>query len=912
MSKWRSFIEIKRLRYVAMVLGACLGIACPGGPGTVSLVSLNVMPTMPSIAKGTAQQFTAIGTFSDKSTQNLTNLVTWAAVDVSPSTGVASIAASGLASGLKSGQSTISATYMKLSATTVLTVTDVTLTSLGITPVNPTIGIGTSQQFVVKATFSDGTIQDVSNVANWTVSSDVAMINAMGLATGKKAGQTTVSATLMGISASTMLTVTGATIESIAVTPANPSIAKGTKQQFTAIATLSDKNTMDVSTVATWTAVDLSGSGVATISATGLATATEVGSANIVAVYMSASGNTTLTVSNAEVISVAVTPASTSVAKGGKLQFQATATLSDGTTPDVTGSAAWTAVDVAPATDVATIDAAGLATGKNLGSATITATLEGKSATATLTVLTPVVVTIAVSPSTAKIAKGRTQQFTAFATLSDATKVDVSSMASWTAVDVSGSGVANIDSAGLATATAAGSALITAAYEGISSTAELAVDPAEVVEIAVAPSTASIKKGESQQFTATATFSDTTTADITSTATWTALDASGSGIASINAAGLATGTGVGSAKITATSGGVSGTADLSVLPPTVIAVTVSPTTAMIGKGATQQFGALARFSDSSTLDVTNLATWSVADVVGSGIATIDASGLAKGTAIGNAKVTALYEGASGTAELTVTAAVPVSIEIGPAAPMIPRNMILQFQAIMKLSDGTTSDVTASAIWASENPAIAKLTSGGATTGRLIGVAPGTVNINASALGITGQIVATVSDCKVTINEVQVAGARGASDEWFELYNSCPFPLNLNNALIKYRSAAGSTDVDMVVFDAASSIAANGYLLYVGTAYPAGSPRDGTLTGGLAGAGGGLGLVYSREYTGGASTLIVDSVGYGTATNIYIEGTAALAPASGSSIRRLPDGTDTNNNRADFATTTTPTPRASNG
>ena len=72
------------------------------------------------------------------------------------------------------------------------------------------------------------------------------------------------------------------------------------------------------------------------------------------------------------------------------------------------------------------------------------------------------------------------------------------------------------------------------------------------------------------------------------------------------------------------------------------------------------------------------------------------------------------------------------------------------------------------------------------------------------------------------------------------------------------------------------------------------------------------MVYLLGSPGGASNLIVDSVGYGTATNIYVEGTVIAAPASASSIRRRPNGTDTNDNSVDFTVTTTPTPGVTNG
>jgi hypothetical protein len=74
---------------------------------------------------------------------------------------------------------------------------------------------------------------------------------------------------------------------------------------------------------------------------------------------------------------------------------------------------------------------------------------------------------------------------------------------------------------------------------------------------------------------------------------------------------------------------------------------------------------------------------------------------------------------------------------------------------------------------------------------------------------------------------------------------------------------------------------------------------------MSGTGGGVGI---KDGTGA----LIDSVGYGTATNAFVEGTVAAAPAAGESIRRSPDGHDTNVNAADFAIDSTPTPKATNG
>ncbi len=64
-----------------------------------TLQSIAVTPANPSIAKGLTQQFTATGTFSDNSTQNLTAQVTWA----SATTATATINSSGLATALRRG-----------------------------------------------------------------------------------------------------------------------------------------------------------------------------------------------------------------------------------------------------------------------------------------------------------------------------------------------------------------------------------------------------------------------------------------------------------------------------------------------------------------------------------------------------------------------------------------------------------------------------------------------------------------------------------------------------------------------------------------------------------------------------------------------------------------------------------------
>lgn len=903
----RSLLRIKSLSLGVIALLAVISAGCKDSTSDTPIL-LTVTPSQPMIAKGTTQQFAAVGKYADGTTKDLSQQVSWTVADGTSVT----ISGTGLATAVDLGTSTVSASYMGISGVTLITVGAATPVSLNVTPTDPSIAKGTTQQFVAKVTLTDQSVQDVSDQATWTSSDPVVTIDELGLATGADVGEATITASFMQVNATAKLTVTAAVITAITINPSNPSIAKGTTKPFTATATFSDNTTADVSSMATWSVADIApATNVATISTEGLATAKNLGSATVTATMNDKSGTATLTVTSATLTMVTLSPSKPSIAKGTTQPFTATATFTDNSTQDVTATATWTATDVAPATGVATIAATGVATGTGVGDSTITANYMGTTGSTTLSVTAAVVNKIDVSPSSASIAKGTSQQYTATATLSDATTQDVTAAAVWKTTDVTGTGVASIDATGLAIGKSVGTATITATYQGFSSDATLNVNAAVIDTITVEPATATIAKGTAQQFTATATFSDASTQDVTDLATWAAVDVTGTGVASIDSKGLATGTAAGTATITATYMGVSGSAALTVTPANITKVTVEPATAKIGKGATQQFTATATFTDASTQDVTALALWKAVDVTGTNVASIDDAGVATGKSVGTATITATYLGMSGSATLTVTNAVPNSITITPSTLNIPVNMIVQLKATLVYSDATTQDVTTTATWESVNTATATVTGLGANGGRARGIAAGTVVIKATVMGITGQVTANVANCYVSINELMTASVVSASNEFVELYNSCTFDVDLNNMKLLYRAAGGTTDNTYFLWTATKNITAKGYLVYAGSAYPAGSPKDGLLLNGFAGTGGGVGLVYTSTYTGGAKNLIVDSVGYGPANNIYVEGTAAAAPAAGSSICRKPNGTDTNNNSVDFTTTTLPTPRAAN-
>ena len=254
------------------------------GTGTATgLSSIAITPANSSISLGAAQQFTATGTFTGPArTVNVTTSVVWS----SSLTGVATIGntagSQGLASGAGAGTTKIGATLNGVSGSTNLTVTGTSLISIAVTPPSPSIAAGLTQQFVATGTYSDNSTQNLTGSVTWmSATTSVATIAAGGLATGKTAGTSNITASIGGVTSPVdVLTVTPPILESIAVTPAGPSITVGLTQQFTATGTYSDNSTQNLTGSVTWTSGTLS---VATFGAGGLATSVGVGTSNITA-----------------------------------------------------------------------------------------------------------------------------------------------------------------------------------------------------------------------------------------------------------------------------------------------------------------------------------------------------------------------------------------------------------------------------------------------------------------------------------------------------------------------------------------------------------------------------------------------------------------------------------------------------
>lgn len=381
---------------------------------------------------------------------------------------------------------------------------------------------------------------------------------------------------------------------------------------------------------------------------------------------------------------------------------------------------------------------------------------------------TPVLQSLTIQPQNpAEVPAGRTQQFTAIGTYTlppgsnSATEDRPVSGASWTVSNAN----ASIDGNGLATALLEGTVEIGASFDGVSATdtATLTIGPAVLESISIDPSPApNISLGNSQEFTATGTYSDGTTAPVS--VDW---ESSNTGVATVDPAvgdsTTATSVAEGTTTITATSGDLEDSVTLTVGPfePTLASLTVAPDPGISPEGRPLQFTVtaqctMAAFSPTLGACPTQpTVTWSVAnaptETLTSRVARIDAtSGEAVGERVGNAIVTATSGSVSDNAAFNVIAPVVDSITVVLTPSSVALGGTAEATAIATFSNGDTGPIVVDT-WTSTDTGVATLdpTIDSATT-TATSQDVGTTNIVASFDNgfdpdpITGQATLTVT------------------------------------------------------------------------------------------------------------------------------------------------------------------------
>jgi len=443
--------------------------------------------------------------------------------------------------------------------------------------------------------------------------------------------------------------------------------------------------------------------------------------------------NVTVTCAPSPVASVSVAPSSATVPVGQSVQLSATPKDANGNA--LTGRAVtWSSSN----TSVANVDGSGLVTAAAAGSATITATSEGQSGTSSITV-TP--------PAANKFVIGDRVQTT------DVTNIRNAPAVSGTLVGTQPAGAQGTVVGGPVVDVAGDQAIrwqvdFDQGADGWAAEPYLtkAVAVVPVSSVTVSPASATVQVGQTVQLTATP--KDASGNPLTGRAvTWSS---SNTAVASVDGNGLVTGGTSGSATITATSEGQSGTSSITVSGVAVSSVTVTPASANLPVGQTVQLTATPKDANGNPL-TGRMVTWSSSN---NSVASVTSSGLVSGGAAGSATITATSEGQSGTASITVTSVPVASVSVTPTSANVNEGKTVQLTATPK--DGGGNPLSGRTIaWSSSNTAVATVSSSGLVTGKVAGSA----TITATSEGQSGASAITV--VHVPVASVTVSPASGS-------------------------------------------------------------------------------------------------------------------------------------------------------
>jgi uncharacterized protein YjdB len=559
----------------------------------------------------------------------------------------------------------------------------------------------------------------------------VVKIAADGTATGVGVGAAQVTATIGAISASGIVRVVPAGVTRVRIEPDSLVMRPGAVAELAAVA-LDGRGVALTGRAVAWVSSDTT---VAKVAATGTITAVAAGSARVTATVDGVSGTAEVRVLPGVVARVRIEPDSLSLRPGGSGELTAIAYDARGVV--LTGRAvAWTSSHPA----IATVSAAGTVGAVAVGSARVTATVDGVTATAAVRVLAPAplaVVRVRVEPDSAVLNVGGRIDLNAVAL--DAQGVALTGrVVVWSSANA---GVAAVSADGVVTAVAEGSVVVRATVDGVSGSATIHVrapappTPAVVARVRVQPDSAFLNVGARVDLSAVAL--DAQGVALTGrVVVWSTANA---GIATVSPSGVVTAVGEGSVLIRATVDGVTGSATIHVrapAPPTPVVVArvrIQPDSAYLNVGERVDLSAVAMDERGNAL-TGRVVVWSSANA---GVATVSTSGVVTAVAEGSVVIRATVDGVTGSASIHVRANVPPAPVAVASVDVEPDSLVLQVATRGELRvvarDGSGNVLTGRVVvWSSSDARIATVAVGGVVTG----AAEGTARITATVEGVS--------------------------------------------------------------------------------------------------------------------------------------------------------------------------------
>ena len=451
---------------------------------------LSITPLQISIPTGQTFQFIATGQFSNQQAlQDCTSQVIW----YSSHDSIASISNEynnkGVVTALMPGTCRIGASLDGIIQWTDITVTDVTLVSIDITPSNPKIPLLLEQEFLAFGVYSDGQRINITQQVTWS-SSDLSIATLSQSSTLQslikpvQVGKTIIQASMDNIKGQTTLTIQDTQLTAITIYPGDSVIPKGRSIQLLANGLFDNHAVYNITKYVEWDSLDKSVAIIGNGSQNkGKISTVSPGATTIKATYIELSDSVSIRVTEKILETITMLPTNPIRPILLPLSFSARAIYSDDTSQNITNQVIWRSENDSIVEMSIEPNQYGWAIPISPGTTDIQIEYEGKSFTTAMTVTDAVLKSIRISPAHVTIPlTQKTFQFTAIATFSDQVSYDITTLADWFSTNTTHIQInTNMPSKGQATPMSDGNASIYATFQGVSGQSSVVVTSSDII-----------------------------------------------------------------------------------------------------------------------------------------------------------------------------------------------------------------------------------------------------------------------------------------------------------------------------------------------------------------------------------------------------------------------------------------------
>lgn len=524
-------------RVVGAALALTLVQCSESAPTTPEVASVEITAASPSVRLGNTLALTVQLRDAAGGIVN-TRAIVWS----SSAPSVATVSSTGVVSALAPGTARIAASAFGRSGIFSVTVLPREVARVQLLPTAISLRVGTTATVQARAFDADNELL-TDRPITWSSSNPaIATVSGSGLVTAVAEGTATISATSEGRSGQAAVSVTLAPVATVSIAPSVDTLPLAGTRTFTATLRDAGGAVLTGRTIVWRSSVDT----IATVASNGVVTAIAPGVTQLSATSEGRTGSATLVVLARLASSVTLTPATASLITGTTLALTAQVTDANG---NILVGRPIEYSSTAPA--IATVSPTGVITGVSPGTARIVATSEGRTGSATITVVPIPVASVQLSPATTTLLTGQSTTFSAVARSASGEQLPGRTV-TWTS---GAPAILTVSSQGLVAGVAPGTALVLATIDGVTGTATVTVRRPAVATVLVSPPDPTLLPGDTLRLAAVAR--DANNVGLTDRAiTWSSSDEN---IAFVANTGLVFALRRGSATITATVEGIRGT-----------------------------------------------------------------------------------------------------------------------------------------------------------------------------------------------------------------------------------------------------------------------------------------------------------------------------------------------------------------